>query len=381
MNMLLLLTSCTALLVTTGFAVVVLRGMRRLRQLSDQPPAESLPSLSVVVPARNEADELEPALRSLLEVEYPEIEIIAVNDRSTDATAEVLERLTMASPRLRVFHVTQLPPGWLGKTHALHIGAQQARGAFLLFTDADVRFHPLALRRAVAYAARHQLEHLVVMPEITARGPLLRAVMLQFLAAFLFMFRPWRVHYDPKRYVGVGAFNLVSRSAYRAIGGHKDLAMTPLDDLLLAKRLKQAGARSDALLGSGMVALDWYASTAAMVRGMEKNAFAAVDYRLGKLVASTGAVVMLGVWPWLGLVVGSGSVRGLCALTLLSGYVTLYDSIRRTDWPRWILLLTPLATLVGLYLSWRAALLALSRGAIEWRGTRYSLSELRARHF
>ena len=146
-------------------------GLRNVPQITlpqwDQGPEGKL-RVSVIVAARNEEEHVEAAVGSLLALEYPDYEVIAVNDRSTDRTGEILDRLAGRDPsRLRVLHVSELPPGWLGKPHAMGLAAQQATGDWLLFTDADVSFRPDALRRAVVCAEANRADHLVLFP--TAR--------------------------------------------------------------------------------------------------------------------------------------------------------------------------------------------------------------------
>lgn len=373
--------SLLALLAVLPFAFQLLLGVRQLRQLAEQPAVGATPLLSVIIPALNEADTIEPALRSLLAADYPALELIAINDRSTDATGKILDRLAQEDARLQVLHVDTLPAGWLGKSHALHLGAQQARGEYLLFTDADIRFSRPALRQALAYTVAHGLDHLVVLPELQARAPLLRMLLLQFLAGFLLIYRPWQVRRDRRRFVGVGAFNLVRASVYRAVGGHQAVAMTPLDDTLLGKRLMLAGASADALLGSAAVMVDWYPSTGAMIEGLAKNGFAAFDYQISKLLATTLLIGLVAIWPLPGLFLSTPLGQLACLAVMALGAGTLYALLRQADWPSWILLLAPLATLISLYMCWRSALLALSRGTVSWRGTEYPLAELRARHF
>ena len=373
--------SLLALLATLPFAVLLFRGLRQLRQLTDQPIDGATPLLSIIIPARNEAATIEPALRSLLAADYPALELIAINDRSCDATGAILDRLAQEDSRLMVLHVEEIPAHWMGKSYALHLGAQRAQGEYLLFTDADIRFAPMTLRQAMAYTVEHKLDHLVVLPELQARSPLLRMLLVLFLASFLLMFRPWLVRHRRRRFAGVGAFNLVRRAVYEATGGHAAVAMTPLDDVLLGKRLKLAGATTDVLLGTAAISVDWYPSTPAMIRGLGKNGFAAFDYRLSKLVATTLLIVLVALWPLAGLFLGTPLARAASALTLFLGAASLYNLIRATDWPRWMLLLAPLATLISLFMCWRSALLALTRGTVDWRGTEYPLAELRARHF
>ena len=182
-----------------------------------------VPRVSIVVPARNEAEHIEAALMSLLQLDYPDYEVIAVDDRSEDATGAILDRLEAqwrereeaSHHRLRVLHVTELPPGWLGKTHAMWQAGKQATGDWVLFTDADVVFRPDALRRAVVYAERERADHLVLFPTMVMKSAGERMMMAFFQSQFVFAHRPWKVA-DPKSRdsIGVGAFNLIRREVY-----------------------------------------------------------------------------------------------------------------------------------------------------------------------
>jgi hypothetical protein len=175
-----------------------------------------LPRVSIIVPARNEAAMIETAVRSLLAIDYPNYELIVVDDRSEDATGEILDRLKAEhGARLVVVHVRELPPGWLGKTHAMWSAARQATGEWILFSDADVVHAPEALRRAVGYAERERAAHMVLLPTMLMESTGERMMISFFQAMFIFAYRPWKVR-DPKARdsMGVGAFNMVRRSAY-----------------------------------------------------------------------------------------------------------------------------------------------------------------------
>src|SRR5438067_687542 len=137
-------------------------------------PAAGLPKLTIVVPARNEEQHVESAVRSMLALDYEDFEVIAIDDRSNDDTGGVLDRLVAehsGAPALRVLHINELPTGWLGKPHAMWMAGQQAIGDWLLFTDADVRLRADALRRAVAYAEATKADHLVIFPSHILRRP------------------------------------------------------------------------------------------------------------------------------------------------------------------------------------------------------------------
>src|SRR5689334_11832125 len=174
------------------------------------------PSVTVIVPARNEAADIEQTLLQLLAADYSNLEVIAVNDRSTDSTGAIMDRVAAAAgtlARLKVIHVLELPPEWLGKTHAMWLAASQAAGQWLLFTDADVRFKTDAIRRAVSYAEAEKADHVVLFPRMIMKGVGERMMIAFFQTLFVFGHRPWRVA-DPttKDHMGVGAFNLIRAS-------------------------------------------------------------------------------------------------------------------------------------------------------------------------
>jgi len=367
--------------VTLAMSALVAYGSRRIRYLRNQAPAAALPRLSIIIAACNEADTLEPALRSLLNLDYPDLEIIAVDDRSSDGTGAILERLAASQERLRVIHIESLPPGWLGKVHALHAASRAASGEYLLFTDADVVFAPDCPRRAVSHAEREGFDHLVVTPDFVTDNRLLRMMLVLFIAGMMVVFQPWRVRHARGRFVGVGAFNLVRARAYRALGGHAPLAMAPLDDLMLGKLMKRGGARADVLYGRGLLSVAWYRTPLEMVRGLGKNAFSGFDYSLAKLCAATAALLILTFWPPLALFLTDGITRSLNCASLATSLAMLGDTARRGGWGAGCLLYVFPAQLLTIYTWWRAALLALWRQGIEWRGTRYPLAEIKARHF
>src|SRR3989475_5681316 len=198
-------------------------GNRRVPGLGAVEPLrdEALPSLTILATAKDEADRVEGAARSLLAQDYPGATILVVDDRSTDLTGKILDRLAREDPRLRVVHVGSLPEGWIGKCHALARGAEATDSEWILFTDADVTLAPEAARRAVSPAVRYGWDHV-------AAGPAMRLESIGeavFVSAFMVIFngsqRPWLAS-DPRRKnaIGIGAFNLVRRESYLKAGGH-----------------------------------------------------------------------------------------------------------------------------------------------------------------
>lgn len=360
-----------------------LSALTALREAAPWPPAR-WPAVSVVVAACDEEAAIEAAARSLLAQDYPHLEVVVVNDRSTDRTGALLDALAAEDPRLRVLHVDQLPAGWLGKVHALHLGLGCAQeGAdplegWVLLTDADVHFAPDALRRAVALAEQRTLDHFTLIPQVHASGPLLKAMQVWFGLHLVVLNRVEQVH-DPASpaFLGAGAFNLVRRRALAALGGLEPLRLEVLDDLGLGYLLKRRGFRSDAALGHGLVSLTWYQDVADMVRGVEKNAFAAfAGYdlaRLGAVVLGILAVDLLGPLTWLAVGLrgpGWGWALALALVGVLPLVRALRTYARRTGNPAWVGVLFPAAALVLAWAGLRSAWTTTVQGGVRWRGRR-----------
>jgi hypothetical protein len=357
----------------------VLLGFGKVGRLADSAPVgEPAPTVSIVVAAKDEARHVEAAMGSLLAQRYPRLEIIAVDDRSTDATGAILDRLAAADARLRVVHLRELPPGWLGKNHAMSVGAQAASGSWLLFSDADVMLAPDALARAVGQAEREGLDHLAIMPELVLPGLPLKAFGLAFLCWGMAVLRPWKAR-DPRswRFVGIGAFNLVRTAAYARAGGHAPIRLRPDDDVKLGKLLKRSGARSDFRFGGALVTVEWYPSLRQAVEGLMKNSFSIVEYRPLVMLAGVPFYLVGGLGPFAALALGGWAVRGLAALAILLQLAVLLRGPREAGTPRRAALLYPLMSLLFAWIILRALVLNLSQGGIVWRGTFYPLSELR----
>ncbi|HEX4605217.1 MAG TPA: glycosyltransferase family 2 protein [Candidatus Angelobacter sp.] len=362
-----------------------------------EPPTDTvLPSLTIVVPARNEEAEIEPALRSLVQLNYPQLEVIAVNDRSTDGTGEIMDRLASepaSQGRLHALHVCDLPSGWLGKLHAMWLGSQanaaQGNAAqgnapvpgsseWLLFTDADCVFHPDSLRRAMHYATKAQVDHLVLFPTAHMKG-LGERMMIAFPQVMaIFAMRPWKVR-DPsaRDHIGVGAFNLIRRQAYEAIGTYEKLRMEIVDDLKLGEAIKKSGLRQDVVFGPGLVTLRWAVGAAGVVANLEKNLFAFLQFSVPLVLAVCAITFFLCVGPFLGLLLAPGWSRtGFAVATAMILLAYLFSGRYMGSSP--LLFLTcPVSALVFDIAVLRSAYRTLRDGAVTWRGTRYSLAELK----
>jgi len=354
----------------------------RLPDLHAEPDGK--PQVTVVVPACNEEAAIEATLRSLLASRVVRLQIIAVDDRSTDGTGRIMDEVAISAVQagdvhsLEVLHIRELPAAWLGKPHAVAKAAQLAAADWILFTDGDVVFAPEALQLALRYAMAEKADHLVLMPD-WIMGSAGEAAMHGAVHAFTtWTMRLWRVS-DPETgdSLGVGAFNLVRRSAYEAIGGFQSLRMEVLEDLRLGWMLKRAGYRQRIALGQGLAAVRWSDGAWGVVRNLEKNLFALHRYSIGlTLLGCLGLVIQI-VLPIVALAAGGWS--RVAALVLYAAVAGIYFASRKVTCVRpGYFFFYPLASCLFLFAMLRSMMLALIRGGVMWRGTLYSLKELRA---
>ncbi len=328
------------------------------------------------MPARNEERTLEAALRSKLGETYPELELILVNDRSTDATGAVGDAFARTEPRLRVVHVDSLPGGWLGKVHAMQRGLERASGEWILFSDADIHLEPGVLEQVIAYAEHEGRDHVCVMPTVTCSGAVLQATLATFFRLLCVGGRPWAVA-DPRSSaaVGIGAFNLMRRAALERTPGLEWLKMEIGDDAALGVMLKRSGARQAVLNGRSAVSLEFYPSYLALTRALEKNG-ASIPFP-ALLVGN----LLLGVFECGFL---AGFFSGHTPLVLLSAATWVVAAMATEGLCRWLGFPrgSALFPFLGvLPLAWailRSGALALIRGGVMWRGTFYPTPVVRA---
>ncbi len=356
--------------------------------------ASGNPRVSIIVPARNEEESVEQCLRSLLSLHYDNYEVIAVNDRSTDRTGEIMERIMHdspfsqkkgevghpipISPELRVIQHSELPGGWLGKTHAMWTAANTASGEWLLFTDADVLFKPDSLRRALAYAEHEHADHVVLFPRMIMKRPGEYMMIAFFQSMFMFGHRPWKVA-DPSTddHMGVGAFNLVRRRVYEAVGTYQALRMEVLDDMKLGKVVKNAGFAQRNVFGGDLISIRWAHGAFGVVNNLTKNFFAVLSFQSWRTLISAFGLAFLNYGPFLGLWLAHGWARVPYAIALLSMLLIYIGMSWRSAVPAYYLLLHPVSTTLFIYTLLRSMILTLWNDGIVWRGTKYPLEELR----
>ena len=359
-----------------------LRWMRRLPALPELTHTNEASSsrsnirCSIVVAARNEQTRVEHTVRGLLAQTHIEVELIVVDDRSSDRTGEILDQLAKKDSRLKVIHVTALPDGWLGKCHACHIGANAATREWILFTDADCWLKPDVIVRAIQLADSEGVEHVTLTSGIAAPSPGLRACHLMFLLSIANWFSG--VNRDrPKSHLGIGAFNLVRAKAYRECDGYQALRLTVIDDVKLGVLLRRAGKRTRAFLGADDVEAYWGENVTSMIRIMEKNYFAAVEFNTFLALGISAFLTMLVCVVVLGAASrtpsGFSAALSLFFLSIPAGLVA-----RRIGWPWRSALGAPLVIPVFVCALLNSTFKTLRHGGVSWRETFYSIDSLRA---
>jgi len=342
-------------------------------------PRQSWPSISVVFAARDEEEEIGSAIEALLAQDYPDLEVIAVDDRSSDATGRIIDDIAKKDTRLRAVHVDALPEGWLGKVNALNRGFRDSGGDWLLFTDADVKLAPDTLKKAVIFAENNNAEHMVLFPKLLEASYMLEVAFTAFSILLMVSTKAFRIGRPGSRdYIGIGAFNMVRREALTRSEGFEWLKMEVGDDLGLGLLLRNAGAKVVFALGEMGVSLVWYRSLGQMFRGMQKNLFSSARYSYLRLVPLLALLTMFSLSPLAGFLPSAPAALGvLSALALLSSVALglasrgLFVS-RVTPY-----FLGPAGFLLVTLMIANSGLMCALRGGIDWRGTLYPLEALR----
>lgn len=371
-------------LITLTFSLVTLLelwlGFFSINKLADQPvfASKRMPKVSIILSALNEAADIEAALLTLLKMDYPDFEVIAINDRSIDSTPAILNRLEKRYPQLRVYHLSHLPDNWLGKNHALYIGSQYAKGEWLLFTDADVCMKPDTLSHAISYVLTHGLQHLTVSEHHIRKTVGLKILLLGNYLLSSLTLKPWRIRYDwSKRSSGNGAFNLVNRKTWFDCGSHEAIPLECLDDLKLGQLIKGKGYRQDIVDGRDCVQRTWYHNLPDMIQGWEKNSFAWFGYRFLPLCLATLFIILYFIWPIITLTFCTGlvfwiNIANLACMALINIVVCRHFRLSS-----FYAIFYPAAVCMVFYTIWNSAIKIHRKKGVIWRNTYYPLKKLR----
>ncbi len=262
--------------------LVILSNIRLLHQARRHTPPPAFPKVTILIPARNEENTIAGCIRSLLAQDYPSFEVLVLDDQSSDNTRLLLEHIANIQPRLKILDGKSPPDGLMGKNWACAQLAQQAHGDLLFFTDADTLHHPQTLRATVTALLGTQADMLTGFPrqEVHSWG---ERLMVPFFSWAILCFIPLALAYRlrwPALSSGVGQMMLFRREAYEAIGGHERLGLSIVDDLMLARRIKEAGLRWRVLYIADLVTCRMYRNSREAFHGLVKNLFAAFGFRL-----------------------------------------------------------------------------------------------------
>ena len=375
----LILTASIALLWIAS-AIDLARGVRQMPWLRDaQPfPDSHCPAVSILFAGRDEAEKMPGAIATMLALDYPRYEVVAVDDRSVDSTGAILSAAARKDPRLRPLRIDSLPPGWLGKPHALEQAFQRSTGEWLVFTDADVHFRPDLLRRILSLAESRAWDHLTLLAQPTLATAGEKIALTLFGMTFLMGTRPWRAS-DPKSpgYTGIGAFQIVRRSSYERAGTHRRLAMEVIDDIKLGKIIKAAGFRSGVARGDDAVTVHWHAGLHNIVRGTTKNFFAATGFSLPVISLQFFGTLLMFVLPPLALPFLRGWPFAFAALSTLIALAIASSAAKGIGASRAYGLTYPLGALIICWMLLRSTVVTLWQGGVTWRGTFYPIDDLK----
>lgn len=347
-------------------------------------PLTGAPSISIIVPARNEEHNLPRLLRSLIALDYPAYEVIVVDDASTDATPAIADRYATDTEGLvRALHLAGPEPGWTGKNWACWQGAQAARGDWLLFTDADTEHVYGSLRTAMLAAREADVAALSLFPRQQCLGVWERLLLPFAYQQYFVGVRPARLNTSGGPALANGQYFLIQRDAYAACGGHAAVAGSIIDDVALAGALKRAGCAPLTCHGEELVRVRMYTGLGALVEGFQKNSFSFLRAQgaAGALVALSTAC-NAGVLGALAAAILARSPLGLVAVALAYGaqVALLAPWERAFGVRRGYALLAPLAALVFLLIALASLLRVVTGRRVRWKGRRYSARGEGSRH-
>jgi glycosyltransferase involved in cell wall biosynthesis len=350
---------------------------------------EREPFVSIIIPARNEERAIGRTVRALLAQTYGNLELIVVDDQSSDGTAAAVAEIAATDPRLTVVRGETPPAGWLGKPWALHQGSLRAKGELFFFIDADVVYAPEALAAAVAHMQRGPAVLLTLFPNFEMQGFWENVAMPQFAFAAFALMPSWLANRTTRPWLGIGGGvgNLVKRDAYAAADGHAALHQAVIDDVALARLVRAAGGRTEVVRAEELVSIRMYHGGRSIVEGMTKNMYTAIGRSLWIVPPFVVVIATINLLPYALLISAIlHSLRGapvttaewlgctaVALLTLLR--VILFASVRYPIANA--LFLHPLMIVFSLWVYVRSAWRTGVRGQVQWRGRTYDAADTR----
>ncbi len=336
------------------------------------------PKVSIMIPACNEEKHIFSAISSMEKMDYPNKEIIIVNDRSTDKTPQLIDELAKQSSIIKIIHIEHLPSHWMGKNHALYEGTKHTSGEWILFTDSDVYFDPDLLSRAMHFCLNKNLDHFAIFPKVEKSTFWMNSMMLLVTMMYFFMAKPWRAkHHWSQCSVGQGSFNLVKKSVYFDCGGHEKIRLNSDDDVKLGALIKSKKYKQDICFAENALRVPWYSSLPEMIKGLEKNIFAYMNYNISIMIFFTVFTFILFYLPLFNLFFASGIELVLCVINTMLIIMIFILIAKRFGYPLCYSFLYPITLAVDYYMSWRSLYYILKNQGVSWRDTFYSLENIK----
>lgn len=371
-------------------ALIIIAWLHNQAWLDVQTPRVAAPAagpqVSVIVPARNEQKNIRRCVEALLAQDYPNLQVLVLDDRSSDSTPVILAELSARDSRLVILAGRELTPGWAGKPHALHQAAASATGEWLLFLDADTFLHPNAVSAALAAAQKSRADLYTVMTEQILGSFWEKTVMPLVFTALSVGFSPRKVN-DPKSRDAIanGQFILIRRAVYDSVGGHEAVKDQIVEDKALSEKVKWSGHRLVVADGRGVAQTRMYTDLASMWEGWTKNIYLGLSDHPGLMLLGVFgatlalmAALVLPVWPVLGLLwyASGGGWAALLVMieALLIWAYILFERVkvnRGMGVSAWYAFTTPLGAGVFAAMMLASAWKVLSGAGVTWKGRTY----------
>jgi chlorobactene glucosyltransferase len=369
------------------WVVMFVSSLLELRQIPQIRPARGashapLPRVSIIVPARNEEANIIPCLESLLAQDHADIEIIVVDDNSTDGTADLVSRMARQDYRVRLVRITELPEGWTGKCNAMHQGvtAGKPRGEWILFTDADTTHSAQSISAPLQAGLNRKVDLVSIIPHLQAES-FWERLMQPTVAALISLFhKPARIN-DPDRpdAFANGQYILIRKEAYFRAGGYEAIRGKVLEDVELARIVAASGGRIFLALGRDLFSTRMYTDLRSLMQGWAKNFYMILESRLPKVLTAGFTALLMSLWPavfGLGALValmfdlGPWSTGRLWAAVGVYALVTSFQAVLRglNRWYPKYTLLAPVANLMAVYMIVQSARAHRRGKGVTWKG-------------
>lgn len=389
------MTTAFIVLVSLVFATWALRHFALTRALREDPalraradatpPAEP-PLVSVLIPCRNEAHNITRALEALLAQEYPRLEVIVADDRSTDDTAHIIRTFAERDARVRLLECRELPDGWTGKNHALWLASKEARGEVLLFLDADVTLDAGALAVMTSYFVENRLDMLSMLLRVKSHSFWEKTLRVLVGSMLMIRFPPKKVN-DPKspRAFANGQIIMMRTETYRRVGGHETVKSILLEDVALARVVKGASHRLRIAYGFDMAEVRMYSSLREIWSGWSRIFYSAFQGSVPRLLIGVLLLAVFSLSPYAALFYaaallsagGAGPAISVLLLLSIAGIGTMMSVMVRVHLmsrcePGYVALHLP-AAVIALFILFSAISRRFSARGIVWKDTRYDL--------